>query len=366
MLGLVQSDLVFSAYCDGRELIEHGIGLSDGRPPVAVLRVITICPKPTPFYDQDHTTQFSLQALSCLHVPVPTPVPSTDSAACLFDRDLALTEAPYANDPGGVVTRRFTGSFSERWYIDRSLHGGHVIAAMVKAAEAAIDDRGRSLRSLTNHYLLPAQAGPFHIDVSIERSGRSLTNVSARLIQEGRTVGLALAALGGPWPSYEWDHTTMPTVPDPEDCPDLWEQTDGITNLHRHWRYGVAIGPRIRSGKLFDDTRTETISGGWVRLADPRPVDASLAAALTDTWVPTPFAYIDDAHPVLFPTVDLTVQFLDPLPLPDDTGLDPCLVWHRTDTSRAGFVVQDTEVWTRAGRLIARGRQHALLIAATR
>jgi acyl-CoA thioesterase len=297
---------------------------------------------------------------------VPTP-----ASTSLFDRDLALTEEslPTASDQaagGGTTTRRFTGTFSDAWFIDRALHGGHVIAAMVRAVEAAIDDPQRSLRSLTNHYLLPAKGGAFHIDVTIERSGRTLTNASARLVQDDKTVGLALAALGGPWDSHEWDHTTMPDVPAPEDCPDLWENSGGHTNLHKQWQYGVAMGPMMRSGKLFDETRTEMVSGGWLRLADPRPVDAALAAALTDTWVPTPFAYIDDEHPVMFPTIDLTVQFLDPLPLPGDTGLEPCLVWHRIDTSRAGFVVQDTEVWTKSGRLIARGRQQALLIKVTR
>lgn len=284
----------------------------------------------------------------------------------LFDRDLKLSEE-HLGDPGGEgALRRFCGSFSDRWFIDRALHGGHSIAAMVKAIEAAVDSPHRPLRSLTNHYVLPAQAAPFHIDVTIERSGRTLTNVSARLIQEGRTIALALAALGGAWDSYDWDHTSMPRVARPEDCPSLWGDTGERTNLHRNWQYRVAIGPMIRSGLLFDETRTETISGGWVRLVEPRPVDAALAAALTDTWVPVPFTHVDEEHPVLFPTVDLTVQFLDPLPLPGDTGEDPCLVWHRIDTSRAGFVVQDTEVWTRNGRLIARGRQHAILIPATR
>ena len=284
----------------------------------------------------------------------------------LFDRDLSFTEAIVNRSDDGPLVRRFVGSFSENWFIDRGLHGGHVIAAMTKAVEAGVQDASRSVRTLTNHYLLPAKAGVFHIDVTIERSGRTLTNASARLVQEGKTVALALAALSGPWDSYEWDHTEMPVVAPPEECPDLWAGSGGRTNLHKNWRYAVAIGPSMHSGRLFDEARKETISGGWVRLVEPRPVDAALAAALTDTWVPIPFIYIDADHPVLFPTVELTVQFLDPLPLPADTGEDPCLVWHRIDTARAGFVVQDTEVWTRSGRLIARGRQHALLIPATR
>jgi acyl-CoA thioesterase len=286
--------------------------------------------------------------------------------AVLFDRDLALTEEPLPAAVAGPLIRRFTGTFSDRWFIDRALHGGHVIAAMVRAVEAAVEDPARPIRSLTNHYVLPAKAGAFHIDVTIERSGRTLTNVSARLVQQGQTVALALAAHGGPWESYDWDHTAMPLVPAPQDCPDLWEGTGGFTNLHKNWQYRLAMGPAMRSGKITDTARTESTSGGWVRLVEPRPVDAAVAAALTDTWVPMPFTYIDDSHPIMFPTIELTVHFLDPLPLLGDTGEDPCLVWHRIDTSRSGFVLQDTEVWTHSGRLIARGRQKALLIPITR
>jgi acyl-CoA thioesterase len=287
------------------------------------------------------------------------------ASSCQFDRDLAIVEEPLLRQADSLVTRRFGGMFSDRWRIDRGLHGGHSIAAMTRAIEAAAGDKTRTIRSLTNHYLLPVVAGPFHIDVTIERAGRTLSNVSARLVQEGRTVGLALAALGGPWESYDWDHAVMPNVAPPEDCPDLWEGVR-MPAVQANWESRVAIGPRYGSGHLFDASHTETVSGGWIRLRDPRPVDAAVAAALTDTWLPTPFTHIDDQHPVLFPTVELTVQFLDPLPLPDDTGELPCLVWHRVDTARSGFLVQDTEVWTRHGRLIARGRQHALLIPATR
>jgi Thioesterase-like superfamily len=157
----------------------------------------------------------------------------------------------------------------------------------------------------------------------------------------------------------------MASVAAPEDCPDLWE---GVTApaVQKNWESRLAIGPGCASGLLFDASHTETVSGGWIRLRDPRPVDAAVAAALTDTWLPTRFTYLDDQHPALFPTVELTVQFLDSLPLPDDTGELPCFVMHRVDTARSGYLVQDTEVWTRGGRLIARNRPHALLIPATR
>ncbi len=273
-----------------------------------------------------------------------------------FDRDLTLTRVPAEGE-----TARYQGAFEDRWFIDRAVHGGQVIAAVVRAIEAAVGDPTRSLRSITHHYLLPATAGPFTIDVSTDRHGRTLTNVSATLRQDGKVVGSSLAALGTTWDSFEWDHTTMPEVPPPDQCPDFWGGGGGFVNLHRQWQYGHAIGPRMRSSTLRDPSRRETVSGGWLRLKDPRPVDAALAACLTDTWPPGVFAHLGE-DPVIFPTVDLTVQLMGALPAADDDGTEHCLVWHRLDTSRSGWVLQDTEVWTQRGKLIARGRQHALLI----
>ena len=262
-----------------------------------------------------------------------------------FDRDLALadTERPYV----------YTGSFGQRWYIDRALHGGHVISAIVRAFERAVADPVRALRSITVHYVRPAQVGPYTIEVVIDRTGRSLSNARAQIIQGGSVIASAMAALGGQWASIEWDRTAMPDVRPPEECPVLW--TDGATSaLHHNYTYRRAIGGPVRSGGMHPE------SGGWVNLADPRPVDAALAAGLADTWPPTPFMMI--SVPIKFPTIDLTVQLLAPLPLERDDGREPCLVWHKIDSSVGGYVIQDTEVWTRGGRLIARGRQHALLI----
>lgn len=263
-----------------------------------------------------------------------------------FDRDLTLTET----DRPGV----FTGEFHDRWYIDRALHGGHVISMLARACEQAVGDPGRAMRSLTVHYVAPAQAGPFEMVTQIDRTGRSLSNVRAQIVQGGSVIASAMAALGGPWESIEWDHTSMPDVPPPEECPDLWEGTGGFTKLHHNFDYRRAMGGAIRSGER------KHLTGGWIRLRDYRPVDAALAAGLSDTWVPGPFTMLTER--AMFPTIDLSVHFLRPLPLVGDDGSEHCLVWHRLDTSTGGYVIQDTEVWTRSGVLLARGRQHALLI----
>ena len=140
-----------------------------------------------------------------------------------FDRDLALTDTdqPYV----------YEGSFDARWYIDRSLHGGHVISAVVRAFERAVADPERAMRSITVHYVRPARVGPYTIEVVIDRTGRSLSNARAQITQDGTVIASAMAALGGQWASIEWDRTVMPEVAPPEECPVLW--TEGDASRHK-------------------------------------------------------------------------------------------------------------------------------------
>lgn len=268
-----------------------------------------------------------------------------------FDRDLALN----VPDPDRPLS--YAGVFSDRWYIDRALNGGHVIAAVVRGLEKAVDDPGRAPRSVTVHFVAPAAAAPFDLDVTIDRSGRSLTNARAVISQGGKVVASALGALGGAWDSYEWDDRRMPQVPSPEDCETIWP--DGpMMNFHERWFYGGAIGP--------DGSRRGNgahVSGGWLRLQQARPVDAALAAALCDSWVPVPFNAVD--QPLICPTIDLTVNFTRPLPVAGDDGSQPSLIAFSAPHSIGGYFVQDAELWSRDGLLLAVARQQALLIRPT-
>ena len=65
---------------------------------------------------------------------------------------------------------------------------------MVQAIAAAVADPERQLRSLTVHYLRPPLEGDVRVDVEVQRSGRSLSTVTARLSQAGTLCVLAVAA----------------------------------------------------------------------------------------------------------------------------------------------------------------------------
>jgi len=106
----------------------------------------------------------------------------------------------------------------------------------------------------------------------------------------------------------------------------------------------------------------KALAGGWIRLAEPRPLDAPLVAALTDAWPPAVFSHLElGALEGGVPTVDLTVHFRAPLPPPGAGPHDWVLAVFRSREARQGFVEEDGEIWSRDGVLLAQSRQLAVV-----
>jgi acyl-CoA thioesterase len=265
--------------------------------------------------------------------------------AARFTDDTAVTPV----GPG-----RFAARMDKGWWIERGPNGGYVAAVVLQALSATVDDPARTPRSLTIHYLAPPAEGPVELETVVERSGRSLTFVSGRLRQDGRLLATAQAAFAPAMPGVEFSDLVPPDVPPPEEVP-LTVMPAGSPTVPMRERYQMrwAIGAAPFSGSDV------AVAGGWLRLAEPAPVDHHLVAALTDAWMPPLFSKLSERMGV--PTIDLTVHFRAPLvpPLPDD---DWFLVVFRSQMAADGFVEEDGEVWSRDGRLLAHSRQLAMTL----
>jgi acyl-CoA thioesterase len=184
--------------------------------------------------------------------------------------------------------------------------------------------------------------------VRIERSGRSMSALSARLEQNGRLIALALASFGHTRARIEFQERAMPTVTPPED----------VTARLQAGGKEVPLRARFEMRPLYD-----VLVGGWMRFAEPQVPDAAALAMFCDSWPPaisrrTSFGP-DGIRGV--PTIDLTIHFRAALPAtarPDDFYL--CSF--RTRSAREGFLEEDGEIWTRDGLLLAQSRQLALLV----
>lgn len=287
---------------------------------------------------------------SCPAVPDPT----------RFDRDTAIAPLPPADG-----ARAWEARIDRGWWIVNGPNGGYLAALLLRALAAEVPAE-RAPRSLTVHYTAPPAEGAARITTRVERTGRSLTTVSARMVQGDRLLALALGAFSLARAGPEFDHARMPEAPPPEACRDFASEIP----MHERYDYRWAIGRPPVLTRERDATRpagalaegAEALCGGWIRLAEPRVVDAPLVAAYTDAWPPACFSWAADRAAVgPVPTVDLTIHFRAELPRPGARPDDWCLAMFRSRLARGGFIEEDGEIWSRDGVLLAQSRQLAVL-----
>jgi acyl-CoA thioesterase len=257
-------------------------------------------------------------------------------------------------DSGTAVHRTGENQFSaeiegERWWVVRGPNGGFVAAILLNAMLEALGDPSRPVRSLTVHYPGAPQPGELHIAVVVERSGRTASYLSARATQDGRVVALALAAFSSAFQGQPFQTASMPDVPAPE----AMEAVDvaGAPPFTRNFDYRFALG-----GPPFQE-HEQAATGGWLRLKEPRALDAPLAAAYTDAWPPAIFWRLSNFAVV--PTVDLTVHFREPLPFTGPDADDHVFATFDSRRSTDGLWDENGELWSRDGRLLVQSRQLA-------
>lgn len=263
---------------------------------------------------------------------------------------------------------RYGVAFSHDWWVHVGPNGGIPAALVTRAciAEANLDGGARVPRTLTVHYLAPAVAGPAEVSVTVERAGAGVSFLSARIRQGDRLVANAVAALAGPRAEpYAFDELPVPVPPPPDACPvlDYPDREDGPVALRERWdtRHGIgpaalghaAAAPPDRIGE------TDATSGGWMRLAEPVPLDHVVIAAMADAWLP-PVLALAGRPRVVVPTVELTVHFRH-----DDVARYAPDSWFlgefRTRAVAEGFLEEDGEIRGPDGRLVAMSRQLAVM-----
>jgi acyl-CoA thioesterase len=260
-----------------------------------------------------------------------------------FERDTSISEVE-----AGV----FDGHVNRDWWIVFGPNGGFLAAMLVKAMGAAVDDHTRVARSLTIHYTAAPAEGPVRIRTTVERAGRSLTTISARMEQGDRLIALALGAFSSTRISaIEFSDAPPPTVPLPEQI-EPFEGRRELPPFTRQWEDRPAVGIQPYAG-----ANDSALTGGWIKPLDPHPIDAALVAQLTDAWIPAVFVRLTEPNAV--PTIDLTIHFRGDLPLEPDYVLST----FETRLSAGGFIEEDGYIWARDGRLLAHSRQLALLQA---
>lgn len=270
-----------------------------------------------------------------------------------FERDLGV-------EPLGGG--RYAVRIDRSWWIVAGPSGGYVAALVLNAIRAEVDDPLRPSRSLTVQFLRAPVEGPAEVEVVVERSGRTVTNVSARLHQHGATMVTALCALATARPApVSFDETPgLPPgedggpLPMPEDILPARVDPDRDAPMRRHYDLRWAVGAlpfRPGSGGRVATARC----GGWIRPVEPVPVDEVALVAMSDAWLPPIFSRVD--RPLAVPTVDLTVHVRR---LPEDP-MDFCFAEFDSPLALDGYLVEHGRLLDRHGRLLAESRQLAVV-----
>jgi len=267
-----------------------------------------------------------------------------------FDRDTAVR---LQQDAG--PERVFAADVSPNWRAGRGPHGGYLAAMLLRALIETVADEARAPRSLTIHYPSAPEPGPVAITTRIERAGRSLSSLSARMEQDGRLTALALSAFSVPWAGPEISELEMPPVAPPE-LP-FWPGQPPHPLLPpiaartvKQARFG---------GAPFSGGEDPMEIGGWLGHDEPRALDALSLAFFSDAQIPAPFMRLTE--PNAAPTIDLNVHFRAALPL-DGKPLQICLNEVRTRVIHEGFFEEDGLMWAPDGTLLAQSRQLAILL----
>ncbi len=274
-----------------------------------------------------------------------------------FDRDTAVRPTdPPSRDGQVAPSASFAADISKGWRAGRGPHGGYLAAILLRALSETVADPARGPRSLTIHYARSPLPGPVEIHVTVERQGRSLTTLSARLLQDGAVQALALAAFSIPWRAPEADALPMPEVAPPNlerrDTPRLFEGAPEFTKQ-------LVMQARVGAMPFVGADHPMEI-GGWIALPEPRPLDALSLALFADAWFPPSFIALSE--PAISPTVDLTIHFRQPPPRQEGALDGMCLSIFRTRLLHEGFFEEDGVIWAPDGSVLAQSRQLAIIM----
>ncbi len=274
-----------------------------------------------------------------------------------FERDTAVA----LREERGIE-RMFDAAVADGWVAGRGPHGGYMAAMILRGLRASVPDPARSPRSLTIHYARAPGPGPVTLFTRLEREGRSLSTLSARLEQDSRLIALATSAFSAPWPGPELSDVKMPEVAPPR--PDLQPgsaRAFGAPPFTEH----LLMDPRLSEEKTAEGRRPMQFAA-WVGLAEQRPLDALALAFFSDALIPAPFPALEQVAPA--PTIDLTIHFRTALPRPAPAEPDTrelCFVEVKASTIHEGFFDEDSMIWAPDGTLLAQSRQLALLMPET-
>ncbi len=244
----------------------------------------------------------------------------------------------------------FDAVVDPEWTIGGKPNGGYLLGLLARAA--AVVGPHEHVIAASAHYLRSPEPGPVAVEASVLRSGRSASQVRARMSQGEQVCVEALLTVsvlsrdGLPY----WDGgLPTPGTVDFDDCirlPPLGPMGGPVAIMGQ-------VDLRIEPGSLGFASGQPSGRGelrGWLGLPDGEPFDPASLLYAVDAFPPATF----DIEPSGWvPTLELT-GYVRALPAPG-----PVRVLHRAQLIDGQRVDEVCYVWDGTGRLVAQGTQLA-------
>lgn len=233
------------------------------------------------------------------------------------------------------------------WTQGRTGFGG-LSAAMIYSKMLTLVESDRSLRSFNLSFCGPLIAEQdFNIEVEELRSGKTISNIYARIIQNGKLCVSAQAVFAKVIDSNIAVNNFT--------CPDLASVEQGLKLEGGHFPEFVQhFDLSMVDGDLpFTQSRQPRI-GGWMRFKQaPEKFQAQHLMALIDTWPPTTISCL--AAPAPLSTVSWNLKLIQPLAQIAPT--DYLGYQAEVDYSQDGIGYTRAHVWGPKGDLLAISEQ---------
>jgi acyl-CoA thioesterase len=229
------------------------------------------------------------------------------------------------------------------WMQGRTVYGGLVAAMALKSMRAHVSPE-RKIRSLFISFIGPLDAEPFHIQTRQLRSGKSVTTVESRIIQNNTICCTSLGNFGADRDSQiQIPPVNRPNMPDFSSAFEL-PYIEGLTpGFTRHFDYRWAMGEFPFSGKGGQEI------GGWINFREHTDCfTEEWLVALADAW-PTPvLSQLTEPAAASTMTWSLGFVHLDRTTCSEnDWWAYHCTV----DSAERGYVHERSAIWDPEGHL---------------
>lgn len=249
----------------------------------------------------------------------------------LFDTTTTLASHP--DQPG-----LFSVHLDPAWSSLIGVHGGYLSAVAIKAAEIVA---GRPIRTVTTSFLRPAYAGPAEVTVELVRHGRAITNLTVTLTQGSKIAVVSQITAADIVESSVWEVMADLDLPPIEECVPIAPPA-GVA----HFDHGVA---KLDPADLPFSHGPRARVAGYMRPAEPRPIDAPWLGMALDWFPPASFTRIDP--PAGGISISYTTHLHRTLPF---LGADEWLGGvFRADISAGGIALEKGMIVDPSGRVLA-------------